>query len=104
MLRTLTGLEITNQDLMTAAERSWNMKRCFNVREGLRRKDDQLPKIMFEPLADGPAKGMRFKDLEGMLDEYYDAMGWDKSQGIPTAATLKRLDMADVARKLARSV
>jgi aldehyde:ferredoxin oxidoreductase len=59
---------------------------------------------MFEPLTDGPAKGMRFKDLEGMLDEYYDALGWDKSQGIPTGATLKRLDMADVARRLARSV
>ena len=104
MLRTLTGLEINNQDLMTAAERSWNMKRCFNVREGLRRKDDRLPKIMFEPLTDGPAKGMHFKDLEGMLDEYYEALGWDKSQGIPTPATLKRLDMADVARKLARWV
>jgi aldehyde:ferredoxin oxidoreductase len=100
MLRTLTGLPTTNQDLMTAAERSWNMKRCFNVREGLRRKDDKLPKLMFEPLQDGPAKGEHFKDLEGMLDEYYEAFGWDKDEGVPSKETLKKLDMEDVAQSI----
>jgi aldehyde:ferredoxin oxidoreductase len=98
MLRTLTGLSTTNQDLMTAAERSWNIKRCFNVREGLRRKDDKLPRLMFEPLQDGPAEGECFKDLEGMLDEYYEAFGWDKGAGIPFKETLKKLDMEDIAQ------
>ena len=103
MLRTLTGLDISNADLMTAAERSWNLKRCFNVREGLRREDDTLPKLMFEPLEDGPAKGECIRDLDGMLDEYYEAMGWDLSNGVPTMETLARLDMEDVARALRSS-
>lgn len=100
MLRTLTGLNLTTQDLLTATERSWNMKRCFNVREGLRRKDDKLPKLMFEPIGDGPAKGECFKDLEGMLDEYYAAFGWEKTNGVPSKATLKKLDMEDIAEDL----
>ncbi len=99
MLRTLTGREITNQELMLAAERSWNLKRCFNVREGLRRKDDSLPQIMFKPLPDGPNKGLHIKDLQGMLDEYYEALGWDK-EGIPTRETLKRFGLEDIARSL----
>ena len=99
MLRTLTGREITNQELMLAAERSWNLKRCFNVREGLRRKDDSLPQMMFQPLPDGPNKGLHIKDLQGMLDEYYEALGWDK-EGIPTQETLKRLDLEDIAKSL----
>jgi aldehyde:ferredoxin oxidoreductase len=96
MLRTLTGLPVTDEALMLAAERSWNLKRCFNVREGLRRKDDCLPKLMFEPLPDGPNKGEHMKDLEGMLDEYYEALGWDRETGIPKQETLKKLDLEDI--------
>jgi aldehyde:ferredoxin oxidoreductase len=102
MLRTLTGVDISDRDLMRAAERSWNMKRCFNVREGLRRKEDQLPRLMFEPLPDGPAAGICFHDLDGLLDEYYAAFGWDLQEGIPTAKTLTELDMADIAGALPR--
>jgi aldehyde:ferredoxin oxidoreductase len=101
MLRTLTGREITNQELMLAAERSWNLKRCFNVREGLRRKDDSLPQIMFKPLPDGPNKGLHIKDLQGMLDEYYEALEWDK-EGIPTRETLNRLGLEEIADSLHR--
>lgn len=100
MLRSLMDLWISNADLMLAAERSWNMKRCFNVREGMRREHDRLPGIMFQPLMDGPAKGQCFQDLEGMLDEYYEAMGWDRTTGIPTEEKLGTLDMGDVAAAL----
>ena len=97
MLRTLTGFSVSAEELLLAAERSWNLKRSFNIREGLSRKDDCLPKLMFEPLPSGPTKGEHFTDLEGMLDEYYEVSGWDKKTGAPTRATLKRLDMDDIA-------
>jgi aldehyde:ferredoxin oxidoreductase len=102
MLRSLTGRPITNEELMLAAERSWNLKRCFNVREGLTRKDDCLPRLMFEPLPDGPNKGRHIKDLEGMLDEYYEALGWDKETGVPRRETLKRLDLEEIGESLGR--
>jgi len=98
-LRSLTGRPVTNEGLMRAAERSWNLKRCFNVREGRTRKDDSLPRLMFEPLPDGPNKGQHMKDLEGMLDEYYEALGWDR-EGIPKRETLKKLDLEDIADSL----
>jgi aldehyde:ferredoxin oxidoreductase len=102
MLRSLTGRAVTNEGLMLAAERSWNLKRCFNVREGQTRRDDRLPRRMFEPLPDGPNKGRQIKNLEGMLDEYYDAMGWDREAGIPTKETLRRLDLEDLGTALGR--
>jgi aldehyde:ferredoxin oxidoreductase len=52
---------------------------------------------MFEPLPDGPAQGECFKDLEGMLDEYYQAFGWYKDTGIPTKTILDKLDMQEIA-------
>jgi aldehyde:ferredoxin oxidoreductase len=102
MLRSLTGRPVTSEGLMLAAERSWNLKRCFNIREGLTRRDDRLPQLMFEPLPDGPNKGQHMKDLEGMLDEYYDALGWDRETGIPKPETLKKLDLQDIGKALAR--
>jgi aldehyde:ferredoxin oxidoreductase len=91
---------VSNEELMRAAERSWNLKRCFNVREGLTRKDDRLPRKMFEPLPDGPNKGQRIKDLEGLLDEYYEALGWDPKTGIPRPDTLRRLDLEGIGKSL----
>ena len=44
----------------------------------------------------GPAKG-QFVNLDPMLDEYYEARGWDKQTGLPTAEKLKALGLKEVA-------
>ncbi len=75
-------------------ERILCLERCFNVRDGFDRKDDTLPKRMLtEPLANaGPATGQVVKNLDGLLDEYYDALGYTR-QGIPSEAKLKELGL-----------
>jgi len=75
-------------------ERILCLERSFNVRDGFSRKDDTLPKRMqTEPLKDaGPATGQTFKNLDGLLDEYYDALGYTR-QGIPSAEKLKELGL-----------
>jgi aldehyde:ferredoxin oxidoreductase len=75
-------------------ERILCLERCFNVREGFNRKDDTLPKRMrTEPLANaGPATGQVFKNLDGLLDEFYDALGYTR-QGIPSEEKLKELGL-----------
>jgi aldehyde:ferredoxin oxidoreductase len=75
-------------------ERILCLERSFNVREGFSRKDDTLPKRMrTEPLKDaGPATGQVFRNLDGLLDEYYDALGYTK-EGIPSAEKLKELGL-----------
>jgi len=78
-------------------ERTLCLERCFNVREGFDRKDDTLPKRMrTEPLKNaGPATGQVYKNLDGLLDEYYDVLGYTR-QGIPSEAKLKELGLDSV--------
>jgi aldehyde:ferredoxin oxidoreductase len=84
-------------NLLRIGERIVCLERCFNVREGFRRKDDALPqRMMNEPLRNaGPANGQWVANLDGLLDEYYQAFGY-LPQGVPTKARLESLDLHDV--------
>jgi aldehyde:ferredoxin oxidoreductase len=89
-----TGLDFTEQ-LLTIGERIYNLERLILVREGVTRRDDDLPlRIKTEPLADGPAVGHKISQemLDEMLDEYYSARGWSRN-GVPTQAKIKQLDV-----------
>ncbi len=99
----LTGWSLKPEDLLLASERVYNLKRCFNVREGVSRRDDRLPRRMLDPLRTGPTKGQRVERLDAMLDEVYEALGWDKATGKPTREKLKQLGLDDVAEAVWRS-
>jgi len=103
MLNKVTGMELTVAEAELTAERIWNVIRAFAVREGLRRKDDSLPKrFLTEPIPDGPSKGMVVTPemLESMKDEYYQIRGWDRETGIPTPQRLLQLDLPDIAEEM----
>ena len=105
VLKLVTGYEgfADPRKLMIMGERMVNLKRAFNVREGIRRKDDTLPeRFTKEPMPAGPAKG-QVVDLERMLNEYYQLRNWDFETGIPKRETFERLDMMDIAEELERS-
>jgi len=92
LIATLTGWEFTEEDFRKSGERVYNLQRIFNLREGLTRADDNLPKRLLEdPLPEGPAEG-HVVDLEPLLDAYYEYRGWDK-KGIPTQDKLKELEL-----------
>jgi len=102
VIEAVTGLRMSGADVRSVGERIVNIERMFNVREGMRRQDDTLPRrFREEKLLEGPSKGVIFEQ-EPMLDEYYDARGWDKETGIPTRATLERLGLGDAAAELKR--
>ncbi|MCS7116913.1 MAG: aldehyde ferredoxin oxidoreductase family protein [Nitrososphaerota archaeon] len=89
-----TGFDIDLTELKTIGERIYNMERLFNVKCGVARKDDTIPKrLMIEPIPEGPSKGMHVKPqvLELMKDKYYELRGWDKDTGAPTIEKLKSL-------------
>jgi len=100
---TLTGFDLKPQDLLRISERVYNLKRCFNVREGVDRRSDRLPKRVMEPLISGPTKGVKVENLDGMLDEFYDAVGWDRETGIPRKEKLIELGLEDVANEIWKS-
>jgi len=95
LLTVVTGWDFSEEDVWKLGERLNNLARMFNVREGFRRVDDYLPrKIMEEPLKSGLSKGHYIprKDLDLMLDEYYEARGWT-SDGVPTREKLLELKL-----------
>jgi aldehyde:ferredoxin oxidoreductase len=88
------------EELMQIGARLVTLKRCFNVREGITRKDDRLPRrFTHEPVPKGPSKGQTV-NLEPMLDEYYSLYGWDLTTGIPTKDTLESLGLKEIAKDL----
>ena len=96
-----TGLEFTPEEIWAVAERCNNLERLFNLREGLTRNDpfkgDTLNHRYFdEPCRRGAPDviGARIdrEKFNAMLDEFYVHHGWDPD-GVPTAATLKRLGL-----------
>ncbi|MDI6819647.1 MAG: aldehyde ferredoxin oxidoreductase family protein [Candidatus Hodarchaeaceae archaeon] len=89
------------EELYRIAQRICNLRRAFNVREGLDRRHDALPKrFTHEPMPEGPGKG-QVANLEIMLREYYKLRGWGEN-GIPTRRTLGELGLSDVAAELER--
>jgi len=95
LLKAVTGLELSTAELNEIGERIVNMERMFNIREGIRRRDDTLPyKVMWEEIPQGPHKGERIpaEKLEELLNSYYKLRGWDEN-GVPLKETLKRLGL-----------
>jgi len=57
LIRSITGWRVSWYELMKLSERSINMARIFNIREGITSKDDKLPDIFFQDFKGGPLDG-----------------------------------------------
>lgn len=98
MLNASTGWNIDAEELLRIGERVHNLQRLFNVREGLRRTDDQLPKRVLSTPEFGTYKDEQncvIQDYQSLLDEYYKASGWNLDTGIPTKEKLLELGRED---------
>ncbi|MHA1262552.1 MAG: aldehyde ferredoxin oxidoreductase family protein [Candidatus Freyarchaeota archaeon] len=98
-----TGFETSEEELMTASERIFNLEKAINMREGFTRKDDVFPERWFEkPMhLDYYEKVEITRDIAyGLLDDYYDERGWDVEKGVPTKEKLIELGLRDVAEDL----
>ena len=95
LVNAVTGWETSLWELLKVGERTITMARVFNVREGFGRKDDTLPDRLFEPLENGPlqGKGIDRKEFAEALTLYYEAMGWDPEEGVPTRGKLAELNL-----------
>lgn len=101
-----TGKKITEEEIMMAGRRIVTLEKCFNVREGANRKQDDLPwRLMNEPSS--PAQpGEVFmnsrEELDGMLDRYYALQEWDPKTSWPYEKTLAKVGLRDVADQLGK--
>jgi aldehyde:ferredoxin oxidoreductase len=91
-----TGWRTTWFELMKLGERSINMARIFNLREGFTSKDDTLPEVFYHNFKGGPLDGQGAidkEDFQKALKLRYELMGWDADTGIPTTAKLIELGL-----------
>jgi aldehyde:ferredoxin oxidoreductase len=92
LLNLATGANYSVEEVALAGERIFNAERLFLNQAGFDRAHDTLPpRILSEPVPDGPAKGM-VCHLEPMLDEYYAVRDWS-DQGLPHEDKLVKLGL-----------
>ena len=78
------GIEMDEDKLSQAAKRYRTLVRAFNIRRGMRRKDEKPPEDHWK---------RRFPELEKeLLDTYYQFKGWN-DDGIPTKESLHELEL-----------
>jgi len=88
----VTGWGLKGEELLKIGERLFNLKRMYNCKLGITRKDDFLsPRLLTWDRKEGGAKGS-LPHLGRMLSKYYELRGWSE-EGIPTQEKLKKLGL-----------
>ena len=74
----LMGVPLSAEALFSAGKRIAGMERSFNLRQKPDMEADTLPEMVFNQ----PDSNLSQTTLTAMIDEFYEAMGWDQD-GIP---------------------
>jgi aldehyde:ferredoxin oxidoreductase len=86
----VTGWDYDDTEFMKTGDRLYTLKRMYNVRLGITRKDDVLPPRLLVHRRGGGTNELPAVNI--MLNEYYQYRGWDEF-GIPTTERLRELDL-----------
>jgi aldehyde:ferredoxin oxidoreductase len=98
------GFDHTVESYLQCGERTWNLIRLFNLREGHVPVDDKLPIRLFnDSFTKGPAKDVLLtkEGFDKSLREYYSLRGWD-DKGLPTSKKLKELGLEKYGKNLVK--
>jgi aldehyde:ferredoxin oxidoreductase len=100
-MRSVTGWDITDDELLKTGERISNIRQAFNIREGLNPLEFKVPDRVLgkPPLKEGPVAGVTV-DEDTMIKEYLTAMDWDLKTAKPSKKKLLELGLVDVAQEL----
>jgi len=96
-LNAVTGWGLDMHEALRTGARIQTLRRCFNVREGIRAADIFLPDRMSgrPPMTDGPLAGVTI-DMDPLVREFYQSMGWDEKSGVPQKEELERLGLGSL--------
>lgn len=90
-LGAVTGWDVDREEFFKTGERIFNVKRLYNNRLGISRKDDMLhPRMLVHRRGGGTNE---LPPYNVMLNEYYQYRGWDEF-GIPTDEKIKELGLS----------
>jgi len=91
-LSMITGREVGVPELMETGERVFNLKRLFNTRLGISRKDDFLPPRLLTRNRTGEELTNQLPPFGRLLADYYAHRGWNE-EGIPTETKVGELGL-----------
>ncbi|MBK7334380.1 MAG: hypothetical protein IPI87_19565 [Betaproteobacteria bacterium] len=99
LVRAVTGWDADLDELLRSGERATNLARAFNVRHGFSRKDDVLPRRLFDPCPAARWKGSRSRSPSSSRRwaRSLRAQGWDPATARPTRDRLRGLQIEWVA-------
>jgi aldehyde:ferredoxin oxidoreductase len=92
VLWSVTGWDVSKEELLKIGERIVNLERLYIAREGIGRKDDKLPARYIKPITEGASMGQTF-EIEKLLDKYYTERGWKLDTGHPSKSKLLELGL-----------
>lgn len=98
----VTGWTFGAEEEKNAGLRILNMRHAFNLREGLKPADFQMPErcVGDPPQTRGPLAGVTV-DHKGMIRNFFQAVSWDETTGKPSRSSLEKLGgMEDVIAAL----
>ncbi|MEA1872371.1 MAG: aldehyde ferredoxin oxidoreductase C-terminal domain-containing protein, partial [Chloroflexota bacterium] len=99
LLNAVTGWDFNADSIIRTGERSFNLKRVINIKLGVTKKDDQLPKITTAPLSEGTSQGKE-PDMDTLLQGHYKERGWDVATGKPTKEKLQQLGLSEAIKDI----
>lgn len=76
IIKGTTGMDLDRKQLQRLAWNITNKAREFNLREGMSKADDTLPKRFFEEKLEDSGKVLLKSDFARMLSDYYSLKGW----------------------------
>jgi aldehyde:ferredoxin oxidoreductase len=97
-LNSVTGWNLTMDEVLKIGERVANMRHVFNIREGLNAREFKVPDRVTgrPPKTKGPNPGITLHEDE-VFNEYLTAMDWDFKTTKPSRKKLEELGLKDVA-------
>jgi aldehyde:ferredoxin oxidoreductase len=96
-----TGLDIDESELTQISRRVINLVRAYNLRSGLTRKSDTIPKMFFTISPSPPWSKLDPDIFDRCLDRFYELRGWNNN-GVPKKEELDKLGLDDVRQELER--
>jgi aldehyde:ferredoxin oxidoreductase len=90
----MTGLDVTEDELMETGERIYTLERYYNNLAGFDGDDDSLPARFLDGEGGVPGQGAsegQFAELDLLKEEYYETRGW--VDGVVPDEKLEELDI-----------
>jgi aldehyde:ferredoxin oxidoreductase len=96
-MASVTGWDVTMDELLETGERIGTVRHMFNLREGVNPLEFKVPGLV---LGKPPLKAGNVRDItvdeNTMIEEYLELMDWDTATTRPSDAKLKALGLEDM--------